>query len=233
MKFLEWFVKDDDAEEDGQSWAATPAMSKVLSSPEFRKATPYNEAFYQTMLMVKDFWAAPEYAKLLEQLEQAAVSLHRRRQGHGQGSARRPRRRLGQRRSTSTSDTVKNKRASASGGSGRLAFPAAPPNSASEVRKSVQSSSMSRSRSRARAALAISAIRNLFILPTIAFLIIFNIFPLIYSLGYSFTDYSASRNAPAYSSVCRTIGTCWTTTLHLEQFSDHGASTCSCRSAVR
>jgi multiple sugar transport system permease protein len=41
------------------------------------------------------------------------------------------------------------------------------------------------------------SIRNLFILPTIAFLIIFNIFPLIYSLGYSFTDFRASTNSPA------------------------------------
>jgi multiple sugar transport system permease protein len=40
-------------------------------------------------------------------------------------------------------------------------------------------------------------IRNLFIIPTIAFLIIFNIFPLIYSLGYSFTDFRASVNEPA------------------------------------
>ncbi len=39
-------------------------------------------------------------------------------------------------------------------------------------------------------------IRNVFILPTIAFLIIFNIFPLIYSLGYSFTDFRASVNDP-------------------------------------
>ncbi|MGH6921013.1 MAG: carbohydrate ABC transporter permease [Geminicoccaceae bacterium] len=41
------------------------------------------------------------------------------------------------------------------------------------------------------------AIRNLFIIPTIAFLIIFNIFPLVYSLGYSFTDFRASMNEPA------------------------------------
>jgi multiple sugar transport system permease protein len=41
------------------------------------------------------------------------------------------------------------------------------------------------------------AIRNLFVIPTIAFLIIFNIFPLIYSLGYSFTDFRASSKAPA------------------------------------
>ena len=40
-------------------------------------------------------------------------------------------------------------------------------------------------------------IRNLFIVPTIAFLIIFNVFPLLYSLGYSFTDFRASTNAPA------------------------------------
>ena len=41
------------------------------------------------------------------------------------------------------------------------------------------------------------AIRNLFIIPTIVFLIVFNIFPLIYSLGYSFTDFRASGSADA------------------------------------
>ena len=41
------------------------------------------------------------------------------------------------------------------------------------------------------------AIRNPFIVPTIVFLIVFNIFPLLYSLGYSFTDFRASVNAPA------------------------------------
>ncbi|MEP9387126.1 sugar ABC transporter permease [Mesorhizobium sp. KR9-304] len=41
------------------------------------------------------------------------------------------------------------------------------------------------------------AIRNLFIIPTILFLIVFNIFPLLYSLGYSFTDFRASSPAPA------------------------------------
>jgi multiple sugar transport system permease protein len=45
------------------------------------------------------------------------------------------------------------------------------------------------------------AIRNLFIIPTILFLIVFNIFPLIYSLGYSFTDYAANRNNVPWSFV--------------------------------
>jgi multiple sugar transport system permease protein len=49
----------------------------------------------------------------------------------------------------------------------------------------------------ARRGLSDLSIRNLFIIPTIAFLIIFNIFPLIYSLGSSFTDFRASSDAPA------------------------------------
>jgi multiple sugar transport system permease protein len=49
----------------------------------------------------------------------------------------------------------------------------------------------------ARRGLSDIAIRNLFIIPTIVFLIVFNIFPLIYSLGYSFTDFRASVNQPA------------------------------------
>ncbi|WP_421725849.1 carbohydrate ABC transporter permease [Bauldia sp.] len=39
-------------------------------------------------------------------------------------------------------------------------------------------------------------IRNAFIFPTIIFLIVFNIFPLLYSLGLSFTEFRASLNQP-------------------------------------
>ena len=69
MKFLEWFVKD----ETQKKWAELGGYTcskAILESPEFRKATPYNEAFYESMLMVKDFWATPEYAELLTQLNQ-------------------------------------------------------------------------------------------------------------------------------------------------------------------
>src|ERR1700741_4875020 len=54
-----------------------------------------------------------------------------------------------------------------------------------------------RGSSLARQGMSDIAIRNLFIIPTIVFLIVFNIFPLIYSLGYSFTDFRASVNQPA------------------------------------
>jgi len=64
FKFLEWFIQEDVQ----KRWAALGGYTchaKVLESKEFRNATPYNEAFYQSMFMVKDFWAVPEYAELL------------------------------------------------------------------------------------------------------------------------------------------------------------------------
>jgi multiple sugar transport system substrate-binding protein len=67
MKFLEWFIRDD-VQEKWADLGGYTCSAKVLSSDKFRKATPYNEAFYQTMFMVKDFWAVPEYAELLEQI---------------------------------------------------------------------------------------------------------------------------------------------------------------------
>ncbi|MEP7240822.1 MAG: sugar ABC transporter permease [Devosia sp.] len=39
-------------------------------------------------------------------------------------------------------------------------------------------------------------IRNLFVIPTVGFLIIFNVFPLLYSLYYSFTDFRANVKNP-------------------------------------
>jgi multiple sugar transport system substrate-binding protein len=71
FKFLEWFVKD----ETQKKWAELggyTCSAAVLQSEEFRKATPFNEAFYQTMFMVKDFWAVPEYAELLTAINNRA-----------------------------------------------------------------------------------------------------------------------------------------------------------------
>ncbi|MER2507424.1 MAG: extracellular solute-binding protein [Amaricoccus sp.] len=69
MKFLEWFIKDDTQKRWAELGGYT-ASAAVLESKEFREATPYNEAFYQTMFKVKDFWAVPEYAELLSQMNQ-------------------------------------------------------------------------------------------------------------------------------------------------------------------
>jgi multiple sugar transport system substrate-binding protein len=67
MKFLEWFIQDDVQKRWAELGGYT-ASAAILESEEFRNATPYNEAFYQSMFMVKDFWAVPEDAELLTQI---------------------------------------------------------------------------------------------------------------------------------------------------------------------
>ena len=64
FKFLEWFIREDVQKRWAELGGYT-AHAATLESAEFRNATPYNEAFFQTMFMVKDFWAVPEYAELL------------------------------------------------------------------------------------------------------------------------------------------------------------------------
>jgi len=60
-------------------------------------------------------------------------------------------------------------------------------------------SSKAASATLARKGLSDLAIRNLFIIPTILFLILFNVFPLFYSLVLSFADYSATGSeAPVW-----------------------------------
>jgi multiple sugar transport system substrate-binding protein len=69
MKFLEWLVKD----ETQKRWAELggyTAAAAILESEEFQNATPYNKAFYETMFKVRDFWALPEYAELLDEGQQ-------------------------------------------------------------------------------------------------------------------------------------------------------------------
>ena len=63
--WLKWFIKP----ETQAKWAELGGYScdvKTLHSEKFLNATPYNKAFMETMGMVKDFWAVPEYAQLLE-----------------------------------------------------------------------------------------------------------------------------------------------------------------------
>jgi multiple sugar transport system substrate-binding protein len=63
--FIEWFCKD----ENQLKWAKLGGFStskKVLESEEFLTMNPYNPAFVESMAYVRDFWAVPEYAELLQ-----------------------------------------------------------------------------------------------------------------------------------------------------------------------
>ena len=67
FKFLEWFIRDDVQKKWAELGGYT-AHAGTLSSPEFLNATPYNKAFAESMEIVKDFWANPQFADLLFQM---------------------------------------------------------------------------------------------------------------------------------------------------------------------
>ena len=66
MKFLEWLVKDETQKRWAELGGYTAARRDPAVGRRSSNATPYNEAFYQTMFKVRDFWALPEYAELLD-----------------------------------------------------------------------------------------------------------------------------------------------------------------------
>jgi multiple sugar transport system substrate-binding protein len=64
-RFMAWFAK----EETQRQWAKLGGFTtnkKILQSDEFRKATPFNAAFADSLPHVRDFWAVPEYDQLLQ-----------------------------------------------------------------------------------------------------------------------------------------------------------------------
>ncbi len=68
LEFIKWFCK----EENQLKWARLggfPANEKVLQSKEFQVIAPYNPAFVESMKYVRDFWAVPEYAELLQKCQ--------------------------------------------------------------------------------------------------------------------------------------------------------------------
>lgn len=64
-KFMQWFL----TEESQREWAKLggyTANVKVLASEDFKKAAPYNEAFSQTVPLLRDFTNNPKYQKMLD-----------------------------------------------------------------------------------------------------------------------------------------------------------------------
>ena len=70
LKFLEWFIREDVQERWAELGGYT-CHAGVLASDTFLDATPYNRAFADSMAIVKDFWAVPEFADMLFQLNDA------------------------------------------------------------------------------------------------------------------------------------------------------------------
>jgi multiple sugar transport system substrate-binding protein len=65
-KFIAWFLKTDVQKKWIQKDAGFTANTEILKSEAFRKATPYNAAFADSMDHLRDFWNVPVYSHLLE-----------------------------------------------------------------------------------------------------------------------------------------------------------------------
>ncbi len=64
-RYLKWFMQKPVQEKWAQLGGFTP-HEEVLQSEVFLNATPFNKAFAASFPYLRDFWAVPEYAELLE-----------------------------------------------------------------------------------------------------------------------------------------------------------------------
>jgi multiple sugar transport system substrate-binding protein len=64
-KFIGWFLQTETQKKWVQKPGGFTANAQLLSSEDFKKATPYNEAFSQSMDILVDFWNVPVYNELI------------------------------------------------------------------------------------------------------------------------------------------------------------------------
>ena len=64
-KYMKWFMRKPVQEKWAMLGGFTP-HKEVLQSDAFLNATPFNKAFAASFPYLRDFWAVPEYAELLE-----------------------------------------------------------------------------------------------------------------------------------------------------------------------
>jgi multiple sugar transport system substrate-binding protein len=68
LAYIKWFVRP----EVQKKWTDLGGFScakSVLESPEFLASSPYAKTFLDSMAIVKDFWAEPAYAELLQAMQ--------------------------------------------------------------------------------------------------------------------------------------------------------------------
>jgi multiple sugar transport system substrate-binding protein len=64
-RFVAWFSSAEIQKKWVQKPGGFSANVAILNSPEFKKASPYNEAFAASMDIVQDFWNVPAYNELI------------------------------------------------------------------------------------------------------------------------------------------------------------------------
>jgi len=64
-KFIAWFLKTDTQKQWVQKPGGFTANVEILKSDDFKKASPYNAAFAESMNIAQDFWNVPSYNELI------------------------------------------------------------------------------------------------------------------------------------------------------------------------
>jgi multiple sugar transport system substrate-binding protein len=64
-RFIAWFQQKDTQEQWVKKPGGFTANTAILNSDDFKKASPYNAAFSESMDIVQDFWNVPSYNELI------------------------------------------------------------------------------------------------------------------------------------------------------------------------
>jgi multiple sugar transport system substrate-binding protein len=64
-KFIAWFLQLDTQKQWVRKPGGFTANAEILKSEEFKKASPYNTAFAESMDIAQDFWNVPTYNELI------------------------------------------------------------------------------------------------------------------------------------------------------------------------
>lgn len=68
LKYLKWFAGTD-VQKKWWSLGGYSCAKAVLDDPSFPKSAPFAQQFLDSMAIVKDFWAEPAYAQLLQAMQ--------------------------------------------------------------------------------------------------------------------------------------------------------------------
>jgi multiple sugar transport system substrate-binding protein len=68
LSYIKWFVGLD-VQKKWMELGGFSCAIAVLESPEFQSSSPYAKTFLDSMAIVKDFWAEPSYAELLQAMQ--------------------------------------------------------------------------------------------------------------------------------------------------------------------
>lgn len=65
LEYIKWFAKPE-TQAKWWSMGGFSCLRAVVEDPGFATSQPYAQAFLDSMAIVKDFWAEPSYATLLQ-----------------------------------------------------------------------------------------------------------------------------------------------------------------------